>query len=231
MEARAPGAGMPRRPGVGSLAQGRRFGLVLLLVLSSACFQVAAPDAGWARLVTILFGAAILIAAVWAGRAPRLLARAAAAAATLVALAAAVDFAVEGSVPALLAAIANGLLVAFAPMVIAAAIVRNVRDEGAVTLPTLSGVLSIYLLVGMFFSFLYAAIQAADDGGFFAQVSDPERSDFLYFSYITLSTTGYGDLTPAADLGRTLAVTEALFGQIYLVTIVALIVANLRPRR
>jgi hypothetical protein len=179
MEARAPGAGMPRRPGVGSLAQGRRFGLVLLLVLSSACFQVAAPDAGWARLVTILFGAAILIAAVWAGRAPRLLARAAAAAATLVALAAAVDFAVEGSVPALLAAIANRLLVAFAPMVIAAAIVRNVRDEGAVTLPTLSGVLSIYLLVGMFFSFLYAAIQAADDGGFFAQVSDPERSDFL----------------------------------------------------
>jgi Ion channel len=231
MEARAPGAGPPRRPGVGRPVQGRRFGLVLLLVLSSACFQVAAPDAGWARLVTILFGAVILIAAVWAGRARRLLARAAAAAATLVALAAAVDFAVEGSVPALLAAIANGLLVAFAPMVIAAAIVRNVREEGAVTLPTLSGVLSIYLLVGMFFSFLYAAIQAADDGGFFAQVSDPERSDLLYFSYITLSTTGYGDLTPAADLGRTVAVTEALFGQIYLVTIVALIVANLRPRR
>jgi Ion channel len=231
MEARAPGAGMPRRPGVGRSVQGRRLGLVLLLVLSSACFQVAAPDAGWARLVTILFGAAILIAAVWAGRARRLLARAAAGAATLVALAAAVDFAVEGSVPALLAAIANGLLVAFAPMVIAAAIVRNVREEGAVRLPTLSGVLSIYLLVGMFFSFLYGAIQAADDGGFFAQVSDPERSDFLYFSYITLSTTGYGDFTPAADLGRTLAVTEALFGQIYLVTIVALIVANLRPRR
>jgi hypothetical protein len=231
MEARAPGAGMPRRPGVGRPAQGRSFGLVLLLVLSSACFQVAAPDAGWARLVTILFGAVILITAVWAGRARRLLARAAAAAATLVALAAAVDFAVEGSVPALLGAIANGLLVAFAPIVIAAAIVRNVREEGAVRLPTLSGVLSIYLLVGMFFSFLYGAIQAADDGGFFAQVSDPERSDFLYFSYITLSTTGYGDLTPAADLGRTLAVTEALFGQIYLVTIVALIVANLRPRR
>jgi hypothetical protein len=102
MEARAPGAEMPRRPGVGRLVQGRRFGLVLLLVLSSACFQVAAPDTGWARLVTILLGAAILIAAAWAGRPRRLVARAAAAAATLVALAAAVDFAVEGSVPALL---------------------------------------------------------------------------------------------------------------------------------
>jgi Ion channel len=48
---------------------------------------------------------------------------------------------------------------------------------------------------------------------------------------VTLSTTGYGDLTPEAALGRMLAVAEALLGQIYLVTIVALIVANLRPRR
>jgi hypothetical protein len=134
-------------------------------------------------------------------------------------------------VPVLLGAIANGLLVAIAPLVIAGAIVRNVRTDQAVTLYTLSGVLAIYLLAGMFFSFFYAAIDAVGDGNFFAQISDPGRSDFLYFSYITLSTTGYGDLTPAPDLGRTLAVAEALLGQIYLVTIVAVIVANLLPRR
>jgi Ion channel len=231
MDAGGPAAGMPRRPERGRRVRARSFGLVLLLVLASACFQVAAPETGWARLVTILLGAAILLAAVWAGHAQRLVARAAAAAAALVAIAAVVYFAVDGTVPVLLAAITSGLLVAFAPLVIAGAIVRDVRREGAVELPTLSGVLSIYLLVGMFFSFLYAAVQAAGDGGFFAQVADPERSDFLYFSYITQSTTGYGDLTPAADLGRMLAVAEALFGQIYLVTIVALIVANLRPRR
>jgi hypothetical protein len=231
MEAGGPAAGMPRRPGQGRRVQVRDFGLVLLLVLASACFQVAAPEAGWARLVTILLGAAILFAAVWAGRAERLLARVAAGAAALLAALAAVYFAVDGTVPAFLGALVNGLLVAFAPVVIAAAILRNVRETGAVELPTLSGVLAIYLLIGMFYSFLYAAIQAAGDGDFFAQVADPERSDFLYFSYITQSTTGYGDFTPAADLGRMLAVTEALFGQIYLVTIVALIVANLRPRR
>jgi Ion channel len=230
MEAGGPAAGMPRRPGHGRRVQVREFGIVLLLVLASACFQVAAPEAGWARLVTVLFGAAILFAAVWAGRAERLLARVAAAAAALLAVLAALYFAVDGTVPALLGALVNGLLVAFAPVVIAAAIVRNVRETGAVELPTLSGVLAIYLLIGMFYSFLYAAIQAAGDGDFFAQVANPERSDFLYFSYITQSTTGYGDFTPAADLGRMLAVTEALFGQIYLVTIVALIVANLRPR-
>jgi uncharacterized membrane protein len=231
MKARAPGAGMPRRPELGGRARGHSFGLVLLLVLASACFQVAAPEAGWARLVTILLGAAILLAAVWAGRAQRLVARAAAAGALLVAVAAVLYLAVDGSVPALLGAIANGLLVAFAPLVIGGALVRNLREEQAVTLPTLSGVLAIYLLAGMFFSFLFAAVQAADDGGFFAQVSDPGRSDFLYFSYVTISTTGYGDLTPATEVGRMLTVAEALLGQIYLVTIVALIVANLRPRR
>ena len=231
MEAGGPAAEMPRRPERGRRVRARSFGLVLLLVTASACFQVAAPETSWARLVTILLGAAILLAAVWAGRAERLVARAAAAAAALVAVVAAVYFAVDGSVPPLLGAIANGLLVAVAPLVIAAAIVRDVREDGVVELPTLSGVLAIYLLVGMFYSFLYAAIEAAEDGAFFAETADPERSDFLYFSFITQSTTGYGDLTPAADLGRMLAVTEALFGQIYLVTIVALIVANLRPRR
>lgn len=231
MEGRGPAAGMPRRPQPGRRARAHRFGFVLVLVLGYACFQVAAPDDAWVRFVTILLGAGTLLAAVWAARAERLVARAAAAAAVLVAAVAGVYLAVTGSVPVLLGAIANGLLVAIAPLVIAGAIVRNVRTEQAVTLYTLSGVLAIYLLAGMFFSFLYGAINAVDDGNFFAEVGDAGRSDFLYFSYITLSTTGYGDLTPAPDLGRMLAVAEALLGQIYLVTIVALIVANLRPRR
>ncbi len=51
--------------------------------------------------------------------------------------------------------------------------------------------------------------------------------DSLYFSFTTLTTLGYGDLTPAGDVGRMLAITEALIGQVYLVTIVALIVTNL----
>jgi uncharacterized membrane protein len=78
----------------------------------------------------------------------------------------------------------------------------------------------------MFFSFLFGAVQEID-GPFFAQVADPSRSDFLYFSYVTVATVGYGDLTAASDLGRMLAVTEGLLGQIYLVTVVALIVSNL----
>ena len=59
-----------------------------------------------------------------------------------------------------------------------------------------------------------------------------DSSDFVYFSFATLTTVGYGDLTAATDLGRSLAITEALIGQIYLVTVVALIVPNIgRARR
>ena len=51
--------------------------------------------------------------------------------------------------------------------------------------------------------------------------------DYVYFSYVTMSTVGYGDLTARGDFARMLAVTEALIGQLYLVTIVALLVGNL----
>jgi len=49
-------------------------------------------------------------------------------------------------------------------------------------------------------------------------------------SYVTLATLGYGDYTPAGTTARMMAVTEALLGQLYLVTVVALVVGRLRPR-
>jgi hypothetical protein len=69
---------------------------------------------------------------------------------------------------------------------------------------------------------------------FFAGQSQTTVVDFLYFSYASLTTVGYGDLSPAEDLGRMLAVSEALLGQLYLVTVVALLVGNIgrdRTRR
>lgn len=205
------------------------FAIVLILVLVSVSFQVAAPDADWSRFVTIALGAAILLVSAWAAQARRPLVRGAALVAGLLALVALVALLVTGEVSSATAALVNGLLVAFAPAVLASGVVRDIRAEGQVSLPTLSGVLAIYLLVGMLFSFLEGATAALESEPFFSEVSNPGRSDFLYFSYITLSTTGYGDLAPATDVGRMLAVTESLLGQIYLVTVVALIVANLRP--
>ena len=79
-----------------------------------------------------------------------------------------------------------------APPVIAAGLLRDMRAAGQVTAETLSGVLSIYLLAGMFFSFAFAAVGALGDEPFFAEVANPNRSDYLYFSYTTLTTTGFG---------------------------------------
>ena len=209
----------------------RGYGTVLVLVVLSFVVQEAAPDTDLTRVVVIWLQAATLAAAVRIAGASRSIVRLAAAFAALAAIAAPVLWVVEGSVGDGVTAIATGLLVGVAPVAIAGGLSRDMVRSGEVTGETLSGVLSIYLLAGMFFSFLFAAVQTLGDEPFFAQIADPERPDYLYFSYTTLTSTGFGDLTAATNLGRTLTSIEALVGTIYLVTIVGLIVANLRPRR
>ena len=59
----------------------------------------------------------------------------------------------------------------------------------------------------------------------------PASSDYLFFSYTTLTTTGYGNLVPAGTVGQSLAVLEMLVGQIFLVTLVAGLVSLWRPGR
>ena len=207
------------------------YGIVLVLVVLSFVVQEAAPDTDLTRVVIIWLQAATLAAAVRIAGANRLIVRLAAAIAALAAVAAPVLWVVEGSVGDGVTAIATGLLVGIAPFAIAAGLSRDLLRSGEVTIEILSGVLAIYLLAGMFFSFLFAAVQTLGDDPFFAEIADPSRSEYLYFSYTTLTSTGFGDLTAATNLGRTLTSIEALVGTIYLVTIVGLIVANLRPRR
>ena len=94
------------------------------------------------------------------------------------------------------------------------------------------GVLSLYMLIGMSFAFTYGAIDRFGDDPFFADAGLATVSNCLYFSFTTLTTAGYGDFVAGTSLGHTLAVFEALIGQIYLVTVVSLIVSNLgRPAR
>ncbi len=76
------------------------------------------------------------------------------------------------------------------------------------------------------FASLFSAVAALSDVPFFADGATPTLSSLQYFSFTTLTTVGYGDLAPATRLGRSLAITEALVGQIYLVTVVALLVGN-----
>jgi hypothetical protein len=116
-----------------------------------------------------------------------------------------------------------GALLAFAGPVV---ILRRIRDHARIDAETIAASLCIYLLAGVFFSYLYRIIDLVN-GPFFAQRVVTSAVDFVYFSFVTLTTLGYGDFTPRGNFGRMLAISEALLGQIYLVAVVALLVGNI----
>ena len=107
-------------------------------------------------------------------------------------------------------------------------IARRLVEHPAVSLSRLAGALCIYLLVGLLFAFLFGFTENVGLNPFFASKLHATDVDYLYFSYSTLTAVGSGDLVASTNLGRMLAVTEALVGQLYLVTIVALLVARFR---
>ncbi len=94
-----------------------------------------------------------------------------------------------------------------------------------ITLNTLAGVMTAYLFIGLMFTGVFRFVDAVTEGDFFAQHEVIEPGDFEYFSFITITTTGYGDLTPGSQGARTAAMAEAVTGQIFLVTVVARVVA------
>jgi hypothetical protein len=207
------------------------FGRLLVVILVSLVFQLAAPESDWARLVTIILQGATLLFALSVSGTRRAILHLARLAVALAVLASTGVLVGTGELGTAAAKLVTVLLVALAPIAIAAGLYRHVREEQAVTIRTMFGVLCIYLLVGMLYSFLFSAIDHVGSTAFFTAPHSEDQSDFLYFSFTTITTTGYGDLVAATNLGRSLAITEALTGQIYLVTVVALIVGNLRPRR
>lgn len=210
--------------------EARGYGVVLLLVAASIVVQMSLPNSDGVRFLTIALQAATLVAAVRASGLRRRGTRLAAVTAVFVVIASAIAWLVGGDIPQAPAAIVNGLLVAVAPVTIARGLLAGLREQG-VTASTLAGVLAIYLLAGMFFSFLYGAVDAIDADALFAQVAGGDPQDQLYFSFVTLCTVGYGDLTPGSGVARAFSVSEMLIGQIYLVTIVSLIVSNLGARQ
>jgi hypothetical protein len=100
----------------------------------------------------------------------------------------------------------------------------RVLHHRRVTHETVLGALCTYVLVGLLFAFLYLAVQELRDGPFFVQPGDHEQSEFLYYSFVTLTTLGFGDLSPTVGLPQALTALEALLGQVFLVTLVARLV-------
>jgi hypothetical protein len=107
-------------------------------------------------------------------------------------------------------------------------IVRRVLEQPTVTLQSIFGAVSAYMIIGLMFAAFYAAISRLNAGHFFVAGQDNVKT-FQYFSFTTLTTLGYGDYTAAKSDGQAIAVMEALLGQVFLATLVARLVAAFRP--
>ena len=190
-------------------------------------FAAIAPDGAWASGVLLLLETFTFAVALWTTGVARQDSKLSFA---LIVLAAAsgVALALVGG-DALTATV--GLLSGPLTVATIGAIVLGVSDQSEVNAQSVIGAICVYLLFGMLFLFLYSVAATLGSGPFFAQGTDGTRSIRLYFSYVTLATLGYGDYTPANGVGRTLAIVEAVFGQLYLVTVVAVLVSRMHVRR
>ena len=107
-------------------------------------------------------------------------------------------------------------------------IVRRVLAKPSVTIQSIYGALSAYLIIGFMFAAFFAAMQHLGSQPFFADHEKVTTQTLQYFSFTTLTTLGYGDYTAATNGGQALAVIEALTGQVFLATLVARLVAAYR---
>jgi Ion channel len=209
----------------------QRYGVLLLALGVTFFFEgVAEPSDVQRAIGTVLVGATLLLS-LYAAEVPARRLRVAVVLVGVVLMAVVIaSVAGKGSTVDGIAAIANALLIALAPPAVVVGVYRNLRATGTVTVTVVAGVLCLYLLLGLFFAFAYVAVQNLGGAPFFANGAAAVSSRSMYFSFVTMTTVGYGDYTARTNLGHTLAVSEALIGQIYLVTVVAAIVGRLVPR-
>jgi hypothetical protein len=107
-------------------------------------------------------------------------------------------------------------------------VVRRVLAKRTVTIQSIYGALSAYIIIGLMFASIFAAVDHLTTTDFFANGEQANTQTFQYFSFTTLTTLGYGDFTAGESGGRSIAVLEALTGQVFLATLVARLVAAYR---
>ena len=217
---------------VAELKGSYRYGLVLLLAVLSTGVQMALPDTPAAWLTQALLMGATVVTALFAEGATRAQWRQVG---TLVGVAVvgliAATIAGRGQAERGITFGLSGVLAAAGAIVVARGVVGGIRVERRVTLHSVMGALTVYLLAGLIFAFSYGVMEAIASSPVLSHLGTDKHAEEVYFSFITLTTVGYGDIAPVASAARMMSVLEALFGQLYLVTIVAVIVSNVGAGR
>jgi len=201
------------------------FGLVFALVLITYTLASLLENRGWTSVVLTLATSATSVVALTSSHARARFVRVVLVLSVLTVLLAAVGAAADDRTWLNVATVIQVSLLAVAM----AAVLRRVVMSPEVGSRTILGALSVYAVLGILFTFLYGVIERVQGGAFFEGHPHPASSDFLFFSYTTLTTTGYGNLVPGGQPGRLISGLEMMAGQIFLVTLVAGLVSLWRP--
>jgi len=187
--------------------------------------QAGLPESAWAMVIKVSMQAFALVLVVQLGT----LRRAVSLVITTVAL-----FGVLIAVLGWLAGIQPEILLVVDLVLVAAApfaIFRSITQHRSVSMATVMGAISLFLLIGLFFASVHHLVYQFDPTAYVVSVGALEASTFQYFSFITLTTVGFGDVLAVTNFTRMLVALEAVLGQVFLVTVVALVVGNLGRER
>lgn len=201
------------------------FGLVLILVLATYVLTSLMENRGWDAVVLTIATSATSVVALTSSHVRIRAVRIALLLSAVTVVLATISAASEDHTWLEFASLIQISLLCVAT----GAVLRRVVSAPEVGSRTILGALSVYAVLGLLFTFLYGAIDRIQSGPFFEGTPHPIGSDFIFFSYTTLTTTGYGDLVPGGQPGRMISGLEMMIGQIFLVTLVAGLVSLWRP--
>jgi Ion channel len=212
----------------GLIAPQYRYAAVLGLNFVTVVFLIAAPGADWSKAVALGLEGVALVVTVGTSR-QRPAVRRRRAIVVSVGLSAMVVLIALGVTPQWMTSATGAVVTAAVPVALVRGLLRLLRDQG-VTLHALAGSLAIYLSIGLMFAWIVGFIAQVTGTPYFSQNTSGTQGEKVYFSFTVLTTTGFGDYTPAHPAGHALAVIEMLVGQIYLVTVIGLLIGNFAGR-
>ncbi|MFA5180909.1 MAG: potassium channel family protein [Syntrophales bacterium] len=121
-------------------------------------------------------------------------------------------------------------------ILIAFAVIFDIFHSQNVTADTISGAACLYLLIGIIWGEAYSLLEHLYPGSFYYSLSEKtghriSSSFFTYFSFVTLTTIGYGDISPVSKGAKLLVIMEAIMGQLYIAIFLARIIATYQGRK
>lgn len=201
------------------------YGLVLLLTIATFVTLSLLPNEDWARMAGVAMAGFTAVVGLTSSnvRGNRLRN------AIFVALLAVAMSGLAVGLDARLIGVVSITLISGLMFITLGTILKRVVMAPTVDFRTILGALTAYTMLGIIFSYVYVATALIQNQPFFIQSSDSRLGDYIFFSYTTLTTTGYGNLLPDGQPGESLAVIEMLMGQIFLVTLIARLVSLWEP--